>query len=303
VSRFYEAMKRALEQQTELRQGDEVAPPPPIESLPQAVPPIAVPFDADATTPVRRDPLDELEDYLHALPAPAAQAVEASPAPFPLRLAERPAPQEIRPLSPAYERVIQRLVAFRGGRRHCCLLVASAVPGEGASTVARNLAVALGESHRGRVVLVDANLRSPIQHEACQTGTTDGLATVLSGVVALTAALREAPEYGIAVLPAGRPSDIPPHLLTTKALQSVISSLQSQFDWVILDGPPVTTYPDASTLAAVADGTILVLRAERTRSEVAEKAMKVLSDAGAAVLGGVLNGRRYHIPEFIYKRL
>ena len=111
------------------------------------------------------------------------------------------------------------------------------------------------------------------------------------------------PEYGIAVLPSGRPSDNPPHLQTVSALQGVVTALQSQFDWVILDGPPVTTYPDALSLAVVADGTILVLRAERTRSEVAERAMKVLNEAGVTLLGGVLNGRRYHIPEFIYRRL
>ena len=73
--------------------------------------------------------------------------------------------------------------------------------------------------------------------------------------------------------------------------------------WVIIDGPPVTTYPDSSNLAVVADGAILVVRAEKTRWEVAQKAIKVLNEAGAAVLGGVLNGRKYHIPEFIYKRL
>jgi len=303
VSRFYEAMKRALEQQAEPRGSQEASPSQPVEGAKETTPPLAVPFDPDATTSVRHDPLDELEDYLHALPAPAAPAVEASPAPVPLRLAERPAPRELRPLHPAYERIIQRLLAFRGGRRHCCLLVASAVPGEGASTVARNLAVALGGSQRGRVILVDANLRSPSQHEAFQTGTADGLANVLSGAVTPAAALREVPKYGIAVLPSGRPSDSPPHLQTVPALQGVITSLQSQFDWVILDGPPVTTYPDASTFAAVADGAILVLRAERTRWEVAERAMKVLNEAGVTLLGGVLNGRRYHIPEFIYRRL
>ena len=303
MSRFYEAMKRALEQQAEPRKGQGAPVSPPVESEPQAVQALAEPFDADATTQVRRDPLGELEDYLHALPAPDAPAVETPPAPVPLRLAERPAPRELRPLHPAYERLIQRLLAFRGGRRHCSLLVASAVPGEGASTVARNLAVALGGSQRGRVILVDANLRSPSQHEAFQTGTADGLANVLSGAVTPTAALREVPAYGIAVLPSGQPSVNPPHLPTVPALQGVITSLQSQFDWVILDGPPVTTYPDASTLAAVADGAILVLRAERTRWEVAEKAMKVLNEAGVTLLGGVLNGRRYHIPEFIYRRL
>jgi protein-tyrosine kinase len=165
------------------------------------------------------------------------------------------------------------------------------------------LAVALGASHRGRVVLVDANLRSPSQHEFFQTGTADGLANVLSGAVTPAAALREVPGFGIAVLPSGRPADNPPHLQTVSALQGVVTALQSQFDWVIVDGPPVTTYPDASSLAVVADGAILVLRAERTRWEVAERAMKVLNEAGVTLLGGVLNGRKYHIPEFIYRRL
>jgi Mrp family chromosome partitioning ATPase len=169
--------------------------------------------------------------------------------------------------------------------------------------VSRNLAVALGESHHGRVVLVDANLRSPSQADAFHIDAPRGLADVLNGAVAVADALCEVPEAGIALLSSGSPLDIPPHLITMSALQGVVTGLQSQFDWVIVDGPAVTTYPDAATIGSVADGTILVVRAERTRSEVAEKAMKVLHDSGAALLGGVLTGRRYHIPEFIYRRL
>jgi len=298
-------MKRALEQQAEPHKGREADPSQLAEAAKVASPPVAVPFDPDATTPVRRDPfpLDDLETPLHAFPTPTASLEWNSTAHPTLQLAEPPTVRELRPQHPAYERIIQRLVAFRGGRRHCSLLVASTVPGEGASTVAGNLAVAIGGSHCGRVVLVDANLRSPSQHAAFQTKTSEGLADVLSGRVELAAAVRVASRFGIAVLPSGRPSDSPPHLLTVPALQRIVTALQSQFDWVMLDGPPVTTYPDASSLAVVADGTILVLRAERTRSEVAVQAMKVLNNAGATLLGGVLNGRRYHIPEFIYRRL
>ncbi len=303
MSRFYEAMKRALEQQAEPRKGGADDYSQPTESAPQKVPSLAVPFDPDATTPVRRDPLDELENYLHAMPVSGTLPVEAPPSPVPLRLAEPPSYAESRPSHPSYERIIQRLFAFRGGRRHCSLLVVSAVPGEGASTVARNLAVGIGESHRGRVVLIDSNLRSPSQHTVFQTGAPGGLVDVLSGRAELAAVVREAPRFGIAVLPSGSPSDHPPHLLTVSALQRIVTALQSQFDWVILDGPPVTTFPDAASLAVVADGAILVLRAERTRSEVAERAMNLLHNAGATLLGGVLNRRIHHIPEFIYRRL
>lgn len=295
-------MRRALEQQAEPRTGQEDRP------LQTAAPADAtddakLPFDQDATTPVRQDPPDEFEEFLRAQPTPDLPSVEHLPAPTQLRLAEPPPARPVHPVNPSYERIIQRLLAFRGGRRQCCLLVASSVPGEGASTVARNVAMTLSRNHRGRVVLVDANLRAPNQHEVFQTGTTDGLVNVLSGDVALAAAVREVPEYGLAVLPSGRLSDNSSHLVTVSALRGVVTALQSQFDWVILDGPPVTTYADASSLAAVADGAILVLRAERTRGAVAEHAMKVLNEAGVEVLGGVLNRRRYHIPRFIYKRM
>jgi capsular exopolysaccharide synthesis family protein len=305
VSRFYEAMRRALEQQAEPRTGQEDRPSQtaaPADAT-DATDDASLPFDQDATTPVRQDPPNEFEEFLRAQPTPDLSSVELLPAPTQLRLAAPPPARPLHPVDPSYERIIQRLLAFRGGRRQCCLPVASSVPGEGASTVARNVAMALSRDHRGRVVLVDANLRAPNQHEVFQTGAADGLADVLSGDVALSAAVREVPEFGLAVLPSGRRSDSSSHVMTVSGLRGVVTALQSQFDWVVLDGPPVTTYAEASSLAAVADGAILVLRAERTRSAVAEHAIKVLNEAGVAVLGGVLNRRRYHIPRFIYKRM
>jgi capsular exopolysaccharide synthesis family protein len=295
-------MRRALEQHAEPRKGEEDRPP--LTAAPaDATDDAELPVDQDADTLVQPEPPSEFEEFLRAQRPPDSPSVELLPAPTQLRLAEPRSAGPLHQVNPAYERIIQRLLAFRGGRRQCCLLVASSVPGEGASTVARNVAMALSTNHRGRVVLVDANLRAPNQHEVFQTGTADGLTDVLSGDVALAAAVREVPEYGLAVLPSGRPSDNSSHLVAVSALRGVVTALQSQFDWVILDGPPVTTYADASNLAAVADGAILVLRAERTRCAVAEHAMNVLNEAGVAVLGGVLNRRRYHIPQFIYKRM
>jgi Mrp family chromosome partitioning ATPase len=82
-----------------------------------------------------------------------------------------------------------------------------------------------------------------------------------------------------------------------------VAALQAEFDWVILDGPPVTAYPDAASIAAACGGAILVFEAERTRWEVAEEAKRVMENAGVDVLGAVLNRRKYHIPGFIYRRL
>jgi len=293
-------MKRAREQQPEPRDvGKNVE----LRALEQ--PSVALPFDPDGTTPIHGEPPELAEEIERSDPRTAASDAvgRSASAPVPLRLAPPPTRSPQPPTNPAYQRIIQRLVAFRGGRNHFTLLVVSSVPGEGASTVARNLAVALGASHPGSVVLVDCNLRTPSQHVHFAIGTTVGLANVLSGNASPKDAVREMPELGIAVLPSGLTDESPPQILTVSALQSVVTTLQSHYDWVVLDGPPVTSYPDASSLAMVADGTVVVLRAERTRSEVAEKAVKTLNDSGARVLGGVLNRRRYHIPEFIYKRL
>jgi Mrp family chromosome partitioning ATPase len=82
-----------------------------------------------------------------------------------------------------------------------------------------------------------------------------------------------------------------------------VAALQAEFDWVILDGPPVTQYPDAASLVAAAGGAVLVLRAEHTRWEVADEARRVLENSGVDILGAVLNRRKYHIPGFIYRKL
>jgi Mrp family chromosome partitioning ATPase len=153
------------------------------------------------------------------------------------------------------------------------------------------------------VVLVDANLRTPCQHLALDIPRLEGLADVLAGECSLTAAVVAGIDGGLAVLPSGAPHDSPPHLLSHSAFHSLISALQAEFDWVIMDGPPVTGYPDSASLAAAAGGAILVLQAERTRWEVAEEARRVLENSGVSILGAVLNRRRYHIPDLIYRKL
>lgn len=287
MSRFYDAMRRAFEEG--------------VEGQPE--------------TAVEQDPFDttDPEIELRKLEAEVTDAREiheqAEPRLVPVQVPQteglrvEPAAAKPTPVTPSYERIIQRLLAFRGGRRDCVVLVAGAASGEGASTVARDLAIAIGKSQAGRVVLVDANLRRPVQHDAFQIDASGGLAEVLKGQADLKALLRFVPTEGITVLCAGAIEDGAPQLITVAAVQKIITSLHSQFDWVILDGPAITTSPEATTLATVADGAILVVRAEQTRWEVAEEAKKILDQAGVNLLGGVLNRRKYHIPEFLYRRL
>ena len=86
-------------------------------------------------------------------------------------------------------------------------------------------------------------------------------------------------------------------------LAAALGELRKNFDWIVVDGPPVTIYSEAAILSSLADATILVIRAESTRAEVAERAKRTILESGGNLFGAILNRREYHIPEFIYRRL
>jgi capsular exopolysaccharide synthesis family protein len=207
------------------------------------------------------------------------------------------------PVYAAYERVVQKLLKYRTTPRQSLILVASAVEGEGVSTVARNTALALGRHETEQILLVDANCRKPAQHEAFGIEREIGLSDVLMGAVPLTSAIKGDDASDISVMTAGSKVPSPAQLLTASALQGVLAGMVSLFDWVIVDGPPITAYPDAASIAAACGGAVLVIGAESTRTEVVEEAKRILDATEVDLLGAVLNRRQYHIPGFIYRRL
>jgi capsular exopolysaccharide synthesis family protein len=207
------------------------------------------------------------------------------------------------PVYAAYERIVQRLLKYRTTPRQSLILVTSAVVGEGTSTVARNTALALARHEAEQVLLVDANIRKPAQHKAFGFEREVGLSDVLMGVAPLTSAIRDDDASDLSVMTAGSKVPSPAQLLTMSALQGILTGMLSLYDWVIIDGPALTAYPDSASIAAACGGAVLVIGAESTRSEVVEEAMRILEATEVDMLGAVLNRRRYHIPGFIYKRL
>ena len=203
----------------------------------------------------------------------------------------------------AYSRLSQslnRLPVKEGGR---VLLVVSSVPGEGVSTVARNLALSLAVSCQDRVTLVDANLRTPSQHRAFDVDRTNGLSEVVVGEMELERAVPLEKGMNFALLPCGHPVTSPAQFLTVARLRSTIDALRRLSAWTIIDGPPVTLYSEACELARLSNGVILVVKAESTRWEVAGEAKRLLQQSNAQILGTILNKRRYYIPRWIYRFL
>jgi succinoglycan biosynthesis transport protein ExoP len=186
-------------------------------------------------------------------------------------------------------RVIRTNVLFssadQGSRS---LLVTSTCPGEGKSVVASNLAMSLGQIGQ-RVLLIDADMRKPRVHDIFDVPQEPGLSNLLVGNAKTSETLRKAGSSGLWLLPAGR---IPPNaveLLGSQRFHEFLRSLTADFDWVVIDSPPVMAVADAAVVAHCASDVLFVVGAEMTARQAAQRAIERLQQARARILGAVLN--------------
>jgi Mrp family chromosome partitioning ATPase len=238
----------------------------------------------------------------HAATAHAA-ARAASPA--------RPAPDALRVALPVVgavdlgDDVLREMSSLRVsleaalGERTCRVVMFTSPQGrEGTTTVALQFAQALARDPSIRPLLVDTHVRRPAYRA-------DG---ALRGAVLDPALMPRSGATGAVVtsnlfaVPA--PDDIVrAGIFQPGALRTLLDATTAGFDWVVLDGPPVLESPDAAALAALADATVLVVQAGRTKRPVLVRAAEMLRKAGARLVGSVLNRRIHEIPEFIYRRI
>ena len=178
------------------------------------------------------------------------------------------------------------------------LLVTSAGPGEGKSTALANLAVAMADGDR-TVILVDADLRRPSQHELFGLANEHGLSDMFRNEAAFNdPPLQSIPPgpYGgartgnstLKVLTSGPLPPIPSQLLAARKMDDVIARLVEQADVVLFDAPPVVAVTDASLLASKVDGVLLVVKAGDTRRDHVRAAKDRLEKVNARLVGAVL---------------
>lgn len=183
------------------------------------------------------------------------------------------------------------------------LSICSPAAKEGSSTVALNLAASLTKDHGSRVVLVDANLRHPFLHSRFNLPTTPGFSDVIHEGTNVHEAIKQSVIPNLFVLTSGISPPNPMVIFESPKFAHLIEVLRREFDWIVFDCAPINIYPDSAVLASRLDGVILVIQAENKRAEVAIQAKEHLEQAGAKILGAVLNRRRHIIPEMVYRRL
>lgn len=169
-----------------------------------------------------------------------------------------------------------------------CVMVSSAVPGEGKTMTATNLAVAIAQTGR-RTLLVDADLRRPRVAATLGLDPAVGLTTALVGKTPIQDAIQVHDASGLHVLASGAKPPNPTEILGSKVTADLLARLRASYDFVIIDAPPLLPVADASVLARLADGTILVVRhASTTRDQVGE-ALARLDQVGGKTFGIVVN--------------
>jgi capsular exopolysaccharide synthesis family protein len=179
------------------------------------------------------------------------------------------------------------------------LLVTSAGPSEGKTTVACCIAVAMAQAGQ-RVLLVDCDLRRPRLHRVFKRTNDFGLTNALLDSSVLDDARLPTEVPNLSVLPSGPIPPNPSEILHSARFAALLETLKGRYDRVILDSPPVAAVTDATVLSTQVDGTVVVARAFATRKEIARQAVRSLVDVGATVAGAVLNAVDFERYEYKY---
>ncbi|MBX9654272.1 polysaccharide biosynthesis tyrosine autokinase [bacterium] len=189
----------------------------------------------------------------------------------------------------AYRAVRTNLYFSTHGESHKVIQVTSPSSEDGKSTLASNLAVSLAQSGV-KVLLMDADFRRPKVHQNFGIDKTNGLSNLIRGTIELPEAIHPSDIENLDLLPAGPRPRNPSELLTLPRFKELLATLRDRYDFVIIDSPPMLAVTDPGAIAARADGVLIALQIRRKVKPSATRAIELLTDLGANILGVVVNG-------------
>ncbi len=180
-----------------------------------------------------------------------------------------------------------RLYQMRDRQPLRTVLIASVLPREGKTFTTANLAQAIVRQHERHALVIDGDLRRSQLHLPFGAPSTPGLTDYLSGEADEFSIIQRGAVENLFLIPGGKPVSNPAELLSNGRLKILLDRLAPVFDWILVDSPPAVAVSDASVLADVCDGVLLVVQAASTPFDVAQKAREEFREKG--LLGVVLN--------------
>ncbi|GAB4365066.1 MAG: polysaccharide biosynthesis tyrosine autokinase [Elainellaceae cyanobacterium] len=191
------------------------------------------------------------------------------------------------PTSEAYRMLQANLRSISANKGQKTIIVTSSIPREGKSIVSANLALALAQTHR-RVLLIDADMRCPCQHQLWGLSNGIGLSQILTGQSDLESAIQSGSDLD--VLTAGSPSVHPSTLLDSERARELLRECADRYDFVIIDTPAWNVAADVAVLSQKADGVLFVVRPGVVDADSASSAKESLKRANQSLMGLVING-------------
>lgn len=178
------------------------------------------------------------------------------------------------------------------------IVLTSPGPQEGKSTTCANLGIVLAQADM-RTLIVDCDLRKPVVHKVFGLRNIRGIVDVLVGQHGVQEVWQE-PLLGLKVLPVGPLPPNPTELLSSRRFASFLESIRKEFDYVLVDAPPIGLVSDPAVLATQGDGVLLVVDSQKTRTGALRESMRSLDAVGANVLGTVMNNIKKSKGDYYY---
>ncbi len=179
------------------------------------------------------------------------------------------------------------------------IAITSAIPSEGKTTTAINLALTLAQGE-DRVLLIECDLRRPTFGMRMRVGGA-GLTQYLAGIKPLSDCIRTMPDQSyLDVIPAGLTPPNPAQLLGSRQFRNLLVDMRAKYKFIILDSPPIASVSDVQIIAAEMDGVLLVVRSASTSRHIVQRSCRMLRQTGARLLGTVLNGIDFRSDKYGY---
>jgi capsular exopolysaccharide synthesis family protein len=202
------------------------------------------------------------------------------------------------PIAESYRQLRTALLLSSAGHAPRTLLVTSSQPAEGKTTTSVNTAISLAQTGAA-VLIVDADLRRPRVHRVFGLKNNAGLSNYLAGEGEL-ASLIQIAMPNLYVLPVGPLPPNPAELLGSAKMKTVIETLSTNFDYVVIDSPPVSSFADSLILSSLVEGVIIVVKGGVTPREMAQRTKAHLQSVGAKILGVVINQIKLQPHDYYY---
>jgi capsular exopolysaccharide synthesis family protein len=208
-------------------------------------------------------------------------------------------------ISEQYKTLRTNILSMNKGKPPKAFVVTSSLPVEGKTVTSLNLAISMAQAvSKPKVLLIDADLRKGKMASYLGVKPEKGFSEILEGTATLEEAVFHVEGFeNLAFIASGAVPHNPSELLSSDAIRKFMVEMRDRFDHIIIDTSPIIPVTDASVLGRIVDGIIMVIQAGRTQRGILRRAREILLQSHSEILGYVLTGVEYHLPEYIYRYL